>query len=145
MQIKIGDYSWAVKKLWQADTHYVFIKEPKSGRRKTDKSWHARSFMLRFHLIAINMFVYRFSSPTGASRISRLNDEIPLNVVEQVEVKRLHFAEFQEIKATLWTLFHVEIYGDITHICFYDDRHCFVLLETRHVRETENNKKLTVM
>ena len=64
-----------------------------------------------------------FSSSTRSCRVARLNDEIALDKVKQVEVKSLHFAEFEKIEAAFGSLFHVQVNGDVTQISLDDDRH----------------------
>ena len=75
------------------------------------------------HLVAVDVFVDGFAAATRPGRIPGLNDKVSLDEVEQIEMKSLHFAEFQKIETTFRSLFHVEIDGDITHVRFYDNRH----------------------
>ena len=69
------------------------------------------------------MFEDGFAAAPSPARVARLDDKVALDEVKQVEMKRLHFAEFEEIEAGFRPLFHVEINGDVAHVSFYDDRH----------------------
>ena len=53
-----------------------------------------RNVRWHFHLFSVNMLKDGFASSPRSGRVSSLDHKVPLNVVEQVKMKSLHFAQF---------------------------------------------------